>query len=164
MSTAERIAKALLLLPLAEIVVFVAVAVAIGFWLAVLLSLATSVLGAILLKVAGNTHLRRFRTSLAEGMEISADTAGQGVFLVLAGVLLLIPGFITDIIGLLILLPVTRRAIGSVIGASLSSVIRRQPGAADVVDLDPDEWQRNGDRSPPDRRTGNVPRIERQPH
>ena len=161
MNIAGRIAKALLFLPLAEIVVFVLVAVAIGFLNAVLLTLATSILGAIVLRIAGRAHLRHFRSSLAEGVEITGDAAGRGLFLVLAGVLLLIPGFITDVAGLLILLPATRRGIGSFIGASLTGVMRRGPDGNRVVDLDPDEWQRQDDRNPP--HTGEPPRIVWQP-
>lgn len=146
MNIAGRIATGLLFLPLAEIVVFVAVALAIGFWAAVLLTIATSVLGALLLRSAGQAHVRRFRGSLADGVEFTADAAGRGLFMVLAGVLLLIPGFITDVLGLLILLPQTRRTIGAFIGSSLTNPMRQGSDGAGVVDLDPDEWQRHGER------------------
>jgi len=101
MMTARRIATTLLLLPLAEVVVFVAVALAVGFWQAVLLAMVTSVVGALLLRLAGQTHLRRFRD--APGIAITADASGRGLVMALAGILLLVPGFITDLAGILLL-------------------------------------------------------------
>ena len=160
MNIAGRIATALLILPVAEIVVFVLVAVAAGFWTALLLVVLTSVLGALLLRIAGRVHLRRLRGSLADGVELTADAGGTGLSLVLAGILLLVPGFITDALALLVLLPATRRWMGSFISESLASVIRRQPGEAGVVDLDPDEWQRHGDQPPP---AGDTPRSLQEP-
>jgi UPF0716 protein FxsA len=163
MNIAGRIATALLLLPVAEIVIFILVAVAAGFWTALLLVTLTSVLGALLLRFAGQVHLRRLRGSLADGVELTADAAGTGLSLVLAGILLLVPGFITDALALLVLLPATRRWMGSFISASLASVMKRQPGEPGVVDLDPDEWQRHGDQPPSGSSASDTPRSLQEP-
>ena len=65
----------------------------------------------------------------------------------LAGILLLIPGFITDVLGLLLLLAPLRRALARLIGA------QAPPARADgVVDLEPEQWHRVPDAALPDRR------------
>src|SRR5262245_2027226 len=155
MIIAQRIAMTLLLLPLAEVAVFVAVALAIGFWQAVLLTMLTSVLGALLLRLAGQTHLQRFRN--APGIVLTADATGRGLVMVLAGILLLVPGFITDAAGLLLLLPATRRRIGVSINRWLADAFGRDPHAPPVVDLDPDEWRRQPGQQPPSG-SGDPPR------
>lgn len=141
----------LLLLPLAEMAVFVAVALAVGFWQAVLLAMLTSVVGALLLRLAGRVHLQRFRDT--PGIALTADATGRGLVMVLAGILLLVPGFITDLAGLLLLVPMTRRRIGAVIQRWFADALR-DPNAPTVVDLDPDEWQRH----PGARHPGGAPR------
>src|SRR5690606_8239792 len=120
----------------------------VGIWTAVLLTLLTSVLGALLLRLAGRAHLRRFRNSLGEQMEFTADAAGRGIFMVFAGILLLVPGFLTDAVGLLLLLPATRRGIGRFINRTIARASAQ--GGPATIDLDPDEWRRNSDRTPPD--------------
>ncbi len=149
MSMVRRIGLALLLLPLLELVAFVAVAMVVGFWRAVALALLTSVLGALLLRSGGGSHLRRFRTAWGERVEISADAAGRGAFRMVAGLLLLVPGFVTDVAGLLLLLPATRRRIGDLINRVIAGAAGRG-GTEPVVDLAPDEWQRQDEGSAPD--------------
>lgn len=146
MNIARRIAMALLWLPIAEIVVFILVALALGFWAAALLMLLTSVLGALLLRLAGRTHLRQFRN--APGVVLTADATGRGLTMVLAGILLVVPGFITDVAGLLILLPATRRRIGAFVNGIIARAAGHDMSAPQVVDLDPDEWQRHSTRQP----------------
>jgi UPF0716 protein FxsA len=145
----------MLLLPIMEIVVFVLVALALGFWAAALLTLLTSALGALLLRLAGRTQLTRFRNSI--GIELTADEAGRGLALVLAGILLLLPGFITDLVGLLILLPATRRQIGARVSRWIAQTVGRSQAGAQVVDLDPEEWQSHTTSSQPPSRSNNDP-------
>jgi len=156
MMTARRIATTLLLLPLAEVVVFVAVALAVGFWQAVLLAMVTSVVGALLLRLAGQTHLRRFRD--APGIAITADESGRGLVMALAGILLLVPGFITDLAGILLLVPATRRRIGALVNRWIANALGRDPNAAEVVDLEPDQWRREAGPQPPSGGQDGTPR------
>ena len=146
MIMARRLAIALMWLPITEIVVFVLVAMALGFWKAALLMLLTSVLGALVLRFAGRTHLRQFRNS--PGVVLTADATGHGVAMVLAGILLVLPGFITDLAGLLILLPATRRRIAALVTGLMARAAGRDMTSPQVVDLDPDEWQRHATRQP----------------
>jgi UPF0716 protein FxsA len=139
MNIAKRIATLVLFLPVAEIVVFVLVAMALGFWAALLLAAATSVLGMVLLRLAGQVHVTRMRSTRT--IELTADATGRGLALALAGILLTLPGFITDALGLLVLLPVTRRRIGAFINGWIERTRARAEGGADVVDLAPEEWE-----------------------
>jgi UPF0716 protein FxsA len=139
---------ALLLLPAAEIAAFVAVASAIGFLKAMLLFLGTSVLGLMLLRGEGLAWMVRAgrpgdaRTSM---LELHA----ANVAVLVGGALLVVPGFITDAIGLVLLL--APRAVSR---ALLRRVVKRPQEATrpGVVDLDRDQWQREPDRPIEDRR------------
>jgi UPF0716 family protein affecting phage T7 exclusion len=139
MNTAKRIATVVLFLPIAEIVVFVLVAMALGFWAALLLVLTTSMLGWLLLRLAGQAHVTRVRNTRT--IELTADATGRGLALALAGILLLLPGFITDVVGLLVLLPATRRRIGAFLNGWMTRTFDRAGGDAQVVDLAPDQWR-----------------------
>ncbi|MEU0554385.1 FxsA family protein [Dactylosporangium sp. NPDC006015] len=99
------------LLVIAEIVVFVLVAHAIGWWVAVLAGVATTILGGVLLKREGVRAWQRLRTAVNEGRPPGGD-AGTGVAGLAAALLLLAPGFITDTVGLLLLIPPVRTFTG----------------------------------------------------
>lgn len=94
-------------LPIAEIYVFAEVGGRIGGMATIGLTLLTTVLGAVLLRVQGLAVLRRVQDSLSrEEMPIAELVDGLG--LLIAGALLMAPGFITDAIGLLLFLPPLR--------------------------------------------------------
>lgn len=97
----------LLVFPVLELFVFVKVAGAIGFFPALLLIIAGSALGVLVMRVAGLATALRARESMQRG-ELPADEMFQGLMLAVGGGLLLLPGFISDVIGLICLLPVTR--------------------------------------------------------
>jgi len=147
MNVAKWLLLTLLALPFLELVVFLAVAASIGFLWALALQLAISVCGAMLLRHAGGNHIARIRVAMGDGSftALHADSAGGATLL--AGILLLIPGFITDAIGLLLLLAPLRRALAALMG------IRGQPVRADgVVDLEPEQWRQVPDAALTDRR------------
>jgi UPF0716 protein FxsA len=131
---------ALLLLPAVELAVFILVAQTIGWLWALALCLATSFAGVVLLRAAGD-GLKRFRTVLSDDGKRRVQLEGGGFGLLLAGFLLLLPGFITDILGLLLLVPAVRRAAA----AAIAQAFRKRWGGAPqdaVVDLPPDQWRR----------------------
>ncbi|ATR84636.1 membrane protein FxsA [Pseudomonas sp. HLS-6] len=100
-----------LLFPVLELYVFFKVSTAIGFFPALLLIIASSALGVLVMRVAGLATALRARESLQRG-ELPAEEMFQGLLLAVGGGLLLVPGFITDVLGLICLLPFTRRLIG----------------------------------------------------
>ncbi|MGH2746354.1 MAG: FxsA family protein [Actinomycetota bacterium] len=100
----------LLLVPLAELWVIVQVAQGIGVLNAIGLLLLVSVAGAWLLKQQGMATWRRLQATLQRG-EMPTGEVTDGAMILLGGALLLTPGFITDVVGLVLLVPVTRTAL-----------------------------------------------------
>jgi UPF0716 protein FxsA len=142
MNVAKYLLLALLTLPLAELAVFIAVASQIGLAWALMLVLASSLAGGFLLRHAGGSHIARVRGALDQGSFTALQADGRGGIILLAGILLLIPGFITDVIGFLLL---------------AGSLFRPGPPLAradGVVNLEPGQWQRVPDPALPDRREG----------
>ena len=123
---------ALLLLPAAELLAFVVVAALIGWFPAAALFVATSVLGVLLLKRSARADFDRLRTALARdglrGMHL--DTPGAATML--GGILLVFPGFITDLLGGMLLVPTLRRWLGRKFAAAT-----RSPREERVIDLEP---------------------------
>ncbi len=96
-----------LTVPLVEIYFLIEVGQEIGALTTILLCILTAAIGAILLKIQGILTLMRAREKLRLG-EIPADNLLEGLILLVAAVLLLTPGFITDVIGFLCLVPSLR--------------------------------------------------------
>jgi UPF0716 protein FxsA len=97
-------------IPLVEIYFLIKVGDVIGAFTTVVLVVATAVLGASIARYQGLVTLQRVQATVARG-EAPAIEMLEGVILFLGAVLLLIPGFVTDIIGFACLVPPLRRAI-----------------------------------------------------
>jgi UPF0716 protein FxsA len=93
--------------PIAEIYVIIQVGEAIGPWLTVLLLAADSVIGSLLLRSQGRRVWARFRETLQRG-ELPHREVVDGVLVIFGGAFLITPGFLTDIIGALLLVPPSR--------------------------------------------------------
>ena len=96
-----------IVLPIAELYVIIKVGGAIGVLPTIALLIADSFLGAALLRSQGRAAWRRFNEALAAG-RVPAREVFDGTMIILGGAFLLTPGFITDVIGLLLLIPPTR--------------------------------------------------------
>ncbi len=96
--------------PLAELYLLIEVGSEIGALPTILLSVFTAILGATLVRLQGVSVLLRVQETLARG-EAPALEMLEGAVLMMAGVMLLFPGFITDIIGFLMLIPPLRRRL-----------------------------------------------------
>ncbi len=115
-----RLAMAgLLLLPVVEIIVIVAVGQWIGGWLTFLLLVATSLLGAWLIRREGGRAWRALQQALRDG-RMPAREIADGVVVLVGGSLLLLPGFVTDVLGLVLVLPFTRPVARSLLAAVIS--------------------------------------------
>jgi len=99
-----------LFVPLLEIYLLIKVGAVIGALPTVFVVVFTAVLGAWLLRIQGFATLRRVQETLASG-GIPAMEMLEGAVLLIAGALLLTPGFFTDAIGFLCLVPGIRRAL-----------------------------------------------------
>jgi len=101
------LALVFLLVPVAELYVIYKVGDAIGVLPTFLLLALDSVLGALLLRAQGRAVWRRFNEAMAAG-RIPHREVIDGVLVIFGGAFLLTPGFLTDIVGLLLLLPPPR--------------------------------------------------------
>ncbi len=131
----------LLMLPFVEIAIFIAVALKLGILAALALTILTSFAGMAVIRNAGSSDLQRVRSAFGERTIRRVELDGHGFLTVLGGFLLVVPGFLTDILGALLLLRPTQRAIG----AALRRAVGRMDGGSgrpDVVDLPPGEWRR----------------------
>jgi UPF0716 protein FxsA len=95
--------------PVVEVIAFIEVGRAIGWLAAVVLLLATSVLGARLVRVQGRLAIERISLAVSERRAPGA-AAIDGALGFLGAVLLVVPGFVTDALGVLLLAP-TRRLV-----------------------------------------------------
>jgi UPF0716 protein FxsA len=99
-----------ILVPIAELAVIIQVGQAIGVWWTILVLIADSIFGALLLRSQGRAAWRRFTAALRAG-QVPGREVADGVLVIFGGALLLTPGFLTDAAGLLCLLPPTRALI-----------------------------------------------------
>lgn len=111
---------ALLIFPIIEISVFIEVGGLIGLWPTVALIILTAVLGMWMLRLQGFGVLRRAQESIARN-EPPVREVFDGFCLAIGGLLLIIPGFVSDVLGLLLLMPpvrsfLRRRLIGRLSG------------------------------------------------
>lgn len=115
-------------LPLLEIVVVLQVGAAIGGWPTAALVVGFSIVGAVLLRVEGRRAWHDFRTALAEG-RWPGDEVAQGALIIVGGTLLVTPGFVTDLIGFILLIGPTRSLV--------AGGVRRRVVATGAAGADP---------------------------
>ena len=99
-----------IVLPILEMYVLISVGSNIGAFNTILLVLLTALIGLALLRVQGFRTLINARNKLGMA-QLPAEEMITGIFLAIGGALLLTPGFITDLFGLLCLVPATRRLL-----------------------------------------------------
>ncbi len=97
----------ILALPIIEIAVFILVGSKIGVLWTIALVILSAMAGSLLLRIQGFGALNRIRAELDAGRDPGRELA-HGAMIMLAAVLLLIPGFVTDVIGLLLFIPPVR--------------------------------------------------------
>ena len=124
------------LVPLIELFLLVKLGTVIGIGATVLIVISTGVLGAWLARRQGLGVLRRLSEDLNEG-RLPGDTLIDGLLILVAGVLLLTPGLITDTIGFLLLVPQGRTVVRRIVAARFEK--RTIDGDPDVIDA---EWYR----------------------
>ena len=152
------LAMAFLVIPVAEIYVIVQVAGGIGIPETILLLIGISFVGAWLARVAGLTVLNRLQRTVRAGKVPSAELV-DGALVLFAGALMITPGFLSDVLAILLLLPPSRAVVRQVVlrriraGGGLGRFVtsvptggrgQAPPGAGDVWDVD--GWE-----DPPDR-------------
>src|SRR4051812_14164711 len=99
-----------IVVPIAELYVIIQVGQAIGALWTIALLIADSVLGSLLMRSQGRAAWRRFNEAVGAGRPPAREVL-DGALVIFGGALLLTPGFLTDILGLLLLLPPSRAVI-----------------------------------------------------
>lgn len=103
---------ALLALPFVEIALFIEAGRAVGIPATLGLTILTAVGGIAIVRIQGLNNLRRMQNAMGRGEPPIAGMV-HGVLLLVAGLFLLIPGFFTDIVGAILLIPAMRAAAGA---------------------------------------------------
>ncbi|MGN6489566.1 MAG: FxsA family protein [Devosia sp.] len=137
-----------LIVPLIEIACFVLIGNAIGLWPTLAGVLLMAVAGSLILRWQGLALLNEIRSSMGRG-QLPARALADAMMVAIAGVLLLLPGYFSDLIGILLLLPpvrtllyrflASRVQVVSTRGASYSYDQRRV--ADDTIELGDDEYR-----------------------
>lgn len=150
----------LLIVPLAEIGAFIVIGREIGVLWTLAMVFVTAVVGSILLRVQGFGLLARIRAETEAG-RVPGRELVHGMMILIAGVLLLTPGFITDTIGFLLFVPAVRDAGWALLKNRISIVTaggfgrdtahqpRNDPSASRTIDLEEDDFQRDPDSDSP---------------
>lgn len=121
--------------PIAELYVIFLVGDTIGILWTLALLAADSVLGSVLLRSQGRVVWRRFQDSLSSGRMPHREVQ-DGVMIVFGGAFLITPGFITDVLGVLLLLPPTRAVIRGIVMRRLARRAAERTRRARRFDVD----------------------------
>ena len=142
-----------IVVPIAELYVIIQVGAAIGVLPTLALLLADALLGSLLLRHQGRGAWRRFNAAIAE-RRFPGREAADGLMIAVGGTLLLAPGFLTDIVGLILLIPPTRailrRLLKGYVGrrfvvATVGGAMPRQDRRHYDFDATAEEVPTNGD-------------------
>lgn len=147
---------ALIAWPLAEIALFILVGRAIGVLPTLGLILLSGLAGTVLMRAQGLAVFNRIRSESAGG-RVPGRELVHGFMILLAGILLLLPGFFTDFLGLLLFVPPVREAVWRFLKTRLSIITtvnggQRPAGTGRIVDLDQHDFHRTRQDAPFDRR------------
>ena len=99
-----------LIVPIIEIALFVLIGQAVGFWPTVLGILVIALLGSAIIRRQGTALIAEIRSTMGRG-QLPARALGDAMLVGIAGVLMVVPGYFTDCLGLLLLVPPIRQAI-----------------------------------------------------
>lgn len=139
-----------LAVPLIEIAFFVTIGGAIGLWPTLAGVLLTAIVGSVVLRWQGMAVIGEIRSSVGGGM-LPARALADAMMIGIAGILLLTPGYFTDLIGLLLLVPPVRSALYAFLRTRVKVVSTSTTGYSagfgqrqvddDTIELDSDEWR-----------------------
>jgi UPF0716 protein FxsA len=139
---------ALLAMPFVEFSAFYWVAARIGLFPALVALIATSFIGASLLRRLGGSAMSRLMAAFRRG-EPPEGPARESFMVALGGILMILPGFVTDVIGFALILPALLRRLREGSSVSMRRAERPPASRADpngkVIDLGEGEWRQVGD-------------------
>lgn len=138
--------------PLAEIAAFIVIGERIGLGWTLAMVVVTAVIGSVLLRIQSFAVINKIRADMESG-RVPGAAIGHGAMILVAGLLLLTPGFVTDTVGIMLFVPAVRGMIWRFVRSRLEvSVVgdpRRPHADKRTVDLDPDDYSETPDPSSP---------------
>jgi UPF0716 protein FxsA len=147
---------AFLMVPIVEIALFIQVGGAIGLWPTLAIVILTAVLGTWLVRTQGRLALSQLQASFSE-LNDPTEPLVHGAMILVAGALLLTPGFFTDAVGFMLLMPPVRVAVFRYLRSKIkisqfqmgTGPERPKYGPGDVIDGDFEEVSSDNDPAPP---------------
>lgn len=146
---ARTIFLVFLLVPLVEIAFFVLIGQAVGLLPTLAGVLVTALIGALVLRVQGLALITEIRSTMGQG-QLPGRAIAEAMMVGVAGLLLLLPGYFSDLIGILLLIPPLRLMLYTFLRSRMVVVATTQGnparpdgrlGGDGTVDLDPDDWR-----------------------
>ena len=141
---------AFLAIPLIEIVLFILIGQAIGIWATLLGVIVIAIIGTAIIRWQGLSLLRDIRGSFSRG-QLPARSLADAMLVTIAGVLMVVPGYFTDFLGLLLLIPPLRGLIYGLVAkwigtkaAPNGTNFAAEPtsiGPSATIDLDSDDYR-----------------------
>ena len=137
-----------MIVPLVEIAFFVIIGNAIGLWPTLLGVLVTALAGSFILRYQGMALFNEIRGTMARG-GLPARALADAMMVGIAGVLLLTPGYFTDLLGITLLIPPVRSAIYAFLKSRIQVISPVTPGYGpayrrgrdNTIDLDDEDWR-----------------------
>jgi len=147
-----------IVIPIIEIAVLIQVGELLGLWPTIAIVISSAWLGAKYVRQQGLATMQSVQTKMAQGQMPSAEIV-TGLMLLIAGILLVTPGFVTDIFGLSLLIPSVRQAIAAMVqkhivvnqvaaGASFHQEGFYQGGQGNVYQHEKQDSASHGERKP----------------
>ena len=151
---------AMIVVPIVEIAVFIELGGYLGLWPTIGTVILTAMVGSALLRLQGLSTLRRVMQSVERGRLPLAEVF-DGLCLLVAGALLLTPGFVTDAVGLLLFVPAFRAALGRLLARYLvaSGRVTVSAGAAGETIIDGEFQDLTPDNDDTDGGNGTLPPL-----
>lgn len=139
-----------LVVPLIEIACFILIGQAIGLWPTLLGVVVMAIAGSLILRVQGLALVNQIRASVSRG-ELPARALADAMMVAVAGLLLISPGYFTDLLGLLLLIPPVRTAIYAYLKSRVKVVATTTGSASygfsprqiddETIELSDEEWR-----------------------
>jgi len=105
-----RLLAVFIVIPLVELIILIKVGSYIGLWPTILIVVLTGIVGASLARYQGFLIINKIRSDVSSG-RVPARELIDGLLVLIGGIVLLTPGFITDICGFFLLIPITRNLV-----------------------------------------------------
>jgi UPF0716 protein FxsA len=137
-----------MIVPLIEIAFFVVIGNAIGLWPTLAGVLVTAIIGSLVLRWQGAALFQEIRGTMARG-QLPARALADAAFVGAGGLMLLLPGYFSDLVGILVLIPPVRNVIYEFLKSRIKIVpnvaagySRPAPPPEGTIDLDETDWRR----------------------